>query len=101
MNDEADSTTQTKRATEAKSRQNAKKAKIYNAADWGDYNVNFLVPGTGGAQDVPQFLKQLDTLSVSPTTRQDIIAQLTFNLRTLESKNELLIQQQSKLKHSA
>ena len=63
--------------------------------------MNFLVPGTGGAQDVPQFLKQLDALSVFPTTRQDIIAQLTSNLRTLKSKNELLIAQQSTLEHPA
>ena len=96
-----DSTTQTKRATEAKSRQNAKKVKTYHAADWGGYNVNFLVSGTGGAQDVPQFLKQLDALSVFPTTRQDITAQLTSNLKTLKSKNELLIAQQAKLEHSA
>ena len=53
------------------------------------------------SQDVPRFLKQLDALSVFPTTRIDIIAQLTSNLRTLKSKNELLIQQQSKLEHSA
>ena len=96
-----DSTTQKKRATEAKSKQNAKRVKTYHAADWRDYNVNFLVPGTGGAQDVPQFLKQLDALSVFPTTRQDMISQLTSNLRTLRSKNELLMAQQAKLEHSA
>ena len=96
-----DSTIQTKRATEAKSRKTAKRVKTYHAAGWGDYNVNFAVPGAGGAQDVPQFLKQLDALSIFPTTRQDIIAQLTSNLKTLKSKNELLIEQQSKLEHSA
>ena len=35
MSDEVHSTTQTKRATEAKSRENAKKVKTYHAADWG------------------------------------------------------------------
>ena len=39
--------------TEAKSLENAKKVKTYHAADWGDYNMNFLIPGTGTAQDVP------------------------------------------------
>ena len=63
--------------------------------------MNLLVPGTGDAQDVPQFLKQLDALSVFPTTRQDIITQLTSNLTTLKSKNELLIAQQAKLEQSA
>ena len=53
MSDEVDSTSQTKRTTEAKSRKNAKKVKTYHTTDWGDYNVNFLIPGTGGAQDVP------------------------------------------------
>ena len=93
MSDEVDLTTQTKRATEAKSREKAKKVKTYHAADWGDYDVNFPVVGTGGVQDVPRFLKRLDALSVFPTTRQDIVAQLTSDLRTLKSKNELLIQQ--------
>ena len=64
MSDKVNSTTRTKRATEAKSRENAKKVKTYHAANWGDYNVNFLIPGTDGAQNVPQFLKQLDALSV-------------------------------------
>ena len=97
MDKEAHSTSQTKRMIEAKSREIAKKVKTYHTADWGDYNVNFSVPGTGCVQDVPQFLKQLDALSVFPTTRQDIIAQLTSDLRTLKSKNELLVEQQSKL----
>ena len=101
MGDKVDSITQKKRATEAKSRKNAKRVKTYHAVGWEDYNVNFAVPGTGGAQDVPQFLKQLDALSIFPTTRQDIIAQLTFNLKTLKSKNELLIAQQAKLEHLA
>ena len=101
MDDEVDSMTQNKRATEAKFRENAKRVKTYHAADWGGYNVNFLVTGTGDAQDVPQFLKQLDALSVFPITRHDIIAQLTSNLKTLKSKNELLIAQQAKLEHSA
>ena len=69
MSDKLNSTTQTKRVTEAKSRENAKKVKTYHAADWGDYNVNFMVHGIDGAQDVPRFLKQLDALSVFPTTR--------------------------------
>ena len=55
MSDEVSSTTQIKHATEAKSRQNAKKVKTYHAADRGDYNVNFPVPGTGGAQDIQDF----------------------------------------------
>ena len=63
--------------------------------------MNFPIPSTGDAQDVPQFLKQLDALSVFPTTRLNIIAQLTSNLATLKSKNKLLIEQQSKLEHSA
>ena len=67
MDMEAHSTAQAKRKIEAKSRENAKRVKTYHAADWGDYNVNFPVPGTGSAQDVPQLLKQLDALSVFPT----------------------------------
>ena len=59
MGDEVDSTTQTKRATEAKSRENAKKVKTCHAADWGGYNVDFLLPGSSGAHDVLRFLKQL------------------------------------------
>ena len=51
MGDDVNSTTQTKRATGAKSRKNAKKVKTYHAADWGDHNMNFLIPGTGDAQD--------------------------------------------------
>ena len=58
----------------------------------GATNVNFLVPITDGAQDMPRFLKELDALSVFPTTRINIIAQPTFNLRTLKLKNELLFQ---------
>ena len=75
------STTQTKRATEAKSRQNAKKDKTYHAADRGDYNVNFPVPSTDGAQDVPQFLKQLGALLVFLTTRLNVTTELTSNLK--------------------
>ena len=36
MSDQIDSTTKTKRAIEAKLRENAKKVKTYHAADWGD-----------------------------------------------------------------
>ena len=35
------------------------------------------------------------------TTGFDIIAEITSNLRTLISKNELLVEQKSKLEHSA
>ena len=101
MDKEAHSTTQTKRTIEAKSRENAKRVKAYQTADWGSYNVDFLLPGTSGAHNMLRFLKQLDTLSVFPTTRPAIIPQLTSDLRTLKSKNELLIEQQSKLEHSA
>ena len=54
--------------------------------------MNFPVVGIDSAQ--------LDTLSVFPTIRQDIIAQLISNPRTLKSKNKLLVEQQTKLKHS-
>ena len=82
----------TKQAMETKSRKTATSVRTYHAADWGDYNMDLLVFVKGGAQDVPRFLKHLDTLSVFPTTRMDIVAQLTSNLRMLESKNELSIQ---------
>ena len=101
MDKEAHSTTQTKRMVEARSREIAKRVKTYHTPDWGSYNVDFLLPGTSGAHDILQFLKQLDTLSVFPNTRPAIIAQLTSDLRTLKSKNELLVEQQSKLEYSA
>ena len=63
--------------------------------------MDFLLPGISSAHDVLQFLKQLDTLLVFPNIRPAIIAQLISDLRTLKSKNKLLVEQQSKLKHSA
>ena len=67
MDDEVYSTTRTKRAIEAKSRRSANKVKTWHAADWGDYNVDFLASVNGSVQDVPRFLKQLDAFSVFPT----------------------------------
>ena len=46
MSNEVDSTT---RAIEVKSRENAKKVKTYHTADWGDYNMSFMVYGSGSA----------------------------------------------------
>ena len=74
MDKEAHSTTQTKRTIEAKSREIAKRVKTYHTADWGSYNVDFLLPGISGAHNVLRFLKQLDALSVFPNTRPAIIA---------------------------
>ena len=48
MSDEVNLIIHIKQATKVKSRENAKKVKSYHAANWGDYNVNFLVPSTGG-----------------------------------------------------
>ena len=55
MDDESHPTTRTKRLrVEAKSQEIAKRVK---GTDWEDYDVDFEVPGTGGAHDVLRFLK--------------------------------------------
>ena len=58
MDEEAHSTARTERIRiEVDSREIATRAGNYHNFDWRDYNGNFVVPDTGGAQDVLRFLK--------------------------------------------
>lgn len=89
---------QKKKQTEQRSRQKAKRLKLYGAIEWGDYNPDFPTLGREGPSELQSFLKRLERVSTFPNTRKDTTARLLARLNQY-SKLDILIQLESELRN--